>query len=513
VPGLDSLGAVSSDSDAALPRDDGLRLADLVDRLTAEGQTVRASGDLGVRVTGATLDSRRVSPGDLYAALPGAQGHGASYWRQARDAGAVALVTDADGAATVDADVPTVVVPAVRPVLGRVAALVYGEPAGALRMVGVTGTQGKTTTTRLLDNGLTGAGIPSAVVGTVGTRILGEDVTSALTTPEAPDLQRLFRGMADRGVEACAMEVSSHALVMGRVGGFVFDVAVFLNLGRDHLDFHRDMEDYFAAKASLFETDHARCGLVSVDDDWGVRLAGRAGVPVRTLSTQHRDADWWVDRVELAPVGASFRIHGPDIEVAAGCPIPGGFNVANTLAAVAAAATVGYDAQEVATAIASGPGVPGRLERVDAGQDFVVVVDYAHKPDAVAAAIGTLRPLTDGRLIVVLGAGGDRDPGKRPLMGRIAADGADVLVVTDDNPRSEDPATIRKAIVDGATAGRAEVLEVGDRRAAISEAVRRASPGDVVLIAGKGHETGQEVAGVLHPFDDREVAREEVLAR
>jgi UDP-N-acetylmuramoyl-L-alanyl-D-glutamate--2,6-diaminopimelate ligase len=295
---------------------------------------------------------------------------------------------------------------------------------------------------------------------------------------------------------------------MGRVGGFVFDVAVFLNLGRDHLDFHRDMEDYFAAKASLFETSHSRRGLVNVDDDWGLRLARQAGVPVETLSTRHRDADWWVDEVDLGPTGATFRIHGPGGEVAAGCPIPGGFNVANTLAAVAAAATAGYDAQNVASAIAGGPGVPGRLERIDEGQDFVLVVDYAHKPDALAAAIATLRPLTEGRLIIVLGAGGDRDPGKRALMGEIAAAGADLLVVTDDNPRSEDPAAIRQAILDGATGGRAEVLEIGDRRAAIAEAVRRAGPDDVVLVAGKGHETGQEIAGVRHPFDDREVARE-----
>jgi len=507
---LDSLGCVASDVES-------LTLADLVGRLVDEGLSLRSTGDLGVQIAGATLDSRRVTPGDLYAALPGAHGHGASYWPQARDAGAAAVLTDEAGAASIDAGVPAVVVPAVRPVLGRVAALVYDEPARDLRMVGVTGTQGKTTTTRLLETGLTDSGVPSAVVGTVGTRMLGEDVASALTTPEAPDLQRLFRRMADRGVEACAMEVSSHALVMGRVGGFVFDVAVFLNLGRDHLDFHRDMEDYFAAKASLFRPEHARRGLVVVDDDWGLRLAREARIPVQTLATRHRDADWWTDRVDLAPTGTSFRIHGPGTEVAAGCPIPGAFNVANTLAAVAAAAAAGYDPQAVATAIAAGPGVPGRLERIDAGQDFVVVVDYAHKPDALAAALGTLRPLTKGRLIVVLGAGGDRDPGKRPLMGRIAADGADVLVVTDDNPRTEDPAAIRSAILDGTTHGTthgtdganrgAEVLEIGDRRAAIAEAVRRAGPGDVVLVAGKGHETGQEVAGTVHPFDDREVAR------
>jgi UDP-N-acetylmuramoyl-L-alanyl-D-glutamate--2,6-diaminopimelate ligase len=491
-------------------------LADLLDRLTTEGLSVQGTGDLGTRVAGVTLDSRRVNRGDLYAALPGAHGHGAAYWPQARDAGASALLTDVEGAARVGGGVPALVVPEVRPVLGRLSALVYGEPATHLRTIGVTGTQGKTTTTRLLESGLTGAGVPAAVIGTVGTRILGEDVASVLTTPEAPDLHRLLRRMVDAGVEACAMEVSSHALVMGRVGGVVFDVGVFLNLGRDHLDFHRDMDDYFDAKATLFEPDHSRRGLVSIDDEWGRRVRDRAGVPVETLSTTGGDADWRVSDVIASPTGTTFRVHGPGVDVDAGCPIPGGFNVANTLAAIAAAATTGYDPRSVASAIADGPGVPGRLERIDEGQDFVVVVDYAHKPDAVAAALATLRPITEGRLIVVLGAGGDRDPGKRPSMGEIAARDADLLVVTDDNPRGEDPALIRRAILDGATVatggprGTAEVVEIGDRGAAIAEAVRRAGAGDVVLIAGKGHETGQEVAGVTHPFDDRVVAREEL---
>jgi UDP-N-acetylmuramoyl-L-alanyl-D-glutamate--2,6-diaminopimelate ligase len=486
---------------------DGPSLADLLQRLVAEGFSVSGSGDLTTRVRGATLDSRRVTRGDLYAALPGARGHGIDYWEQAREAGAVAVVTDADGATRAGA-APVLVVPEVRPVLGRLAALVYGEPARRLRMVGVTGTQGKTTTTRLLEGGLSGAGVPAAVIGTVGTRMLGEDVSTALTTPEAPDLQRLFRQMVERGVEACAMEVSSHALVMGRVGGFTFDVGVFLNLGRDHLDFHRDMDDYFAAKASLFEPEHAHRGLVNVDDAWGRRLVGRAAVPVETLSTTGADADWCATDVVLREEGATFRLRGPGLDLEARCPIPGSFNVGNTLAAIAAAATAGYDAGAVADAIGRGPGVPGRLERVDEGQDFEVVVDYAHKPDAVAAALAALRAVTRGRLLVVIGAGGDRDPGKRPLMGEIAAAGADVLVVTDDNPRSEDPARIRAAILAGAAGGRAEVVEVGDRRAAIAEAVGRARAGDVVLIAGKGHETGQEVAGVVHPFDDRAVARE-----
>jgi UDP-N-acetylmuramoyl-L-alanyl-D-glutamate--2,6-diaminopimelate ligase len=489
---------------------DTLALADLLDRLTAEGIAARGTGDLATRVDGATLDSRRVTPGDLYAGVPGAHAHGAAYWPHARDAGAVAVLTDAEGAALVKGDPPLLVVPEVRPVLGHLSALVYGDPAARLRMVGVTGTQGKTTTTRLLESGLTGSGAPAAVVGTVGTRILGEDVSSVLTTPEAPELHRLLRRMVEAGVETCAMEVSSHALVMGRVGGVVFDVGVFLNLGRDHLDFHRDMDDYFEAKAMLFEPEHSRLGLVMVDDTWGERLAGRAVVPVLTISATGRDADWRAVDVRASATGTTFRVFGPGLDLEAGCPIPGRFNVANALAAIAASAAAGYDAGAVARAIAGGPGVPGRLERVEEGQDFEVVVDYAHKPDAVAAALATLRPLTRGRLIVVLGAGGDRDPGKRPFMGEIAARAADVLVVTDDNPRGEDPAAIRREILDGTVGGAAEVIEIGDRRAAIAEALRRARAGDLVLVAGKGHETGQEVGGVVHPFDDRVVAREEL---
>jgi len=485
-------------------------LADLLDRLTAEGLSAQGSGDLATVVTGVTLDSRRVSAGDLYAAVPGARAHGATFWAEARDSGAVAVLTDPEGAAIAGEAVPALVVPEVRPMLGRVSALVYGAPAERLRMIGVTGTQGKTTTTRLLENGLSGAGVPAAVIGTVGTRILGEDVSTALTTPEAPDLQRLLRRMVDAGVQACAMEVSSHALVLGRVGGVVFDVAAFLNLGRDHLDFHRDMDDYFAAKAMLFDPEHSRRGLVAVDDAWGERMAERARVPVQTMSASGREADWRVTDLVLAPTGARFRVIGPGTEVPAGCPIPGAFNVANTLAAVASAATLGYDAAAVAAAIAEGPGVPGRLERIDEGQDFEVVVDYAHKPDALEAALATLRPLTRGRLIVVLGAGGDRDPGKRPFMGEIGARNADLLIVTDDNPRSEEPDVVRRAILEGTAGGGAEVVEIGDRRSAIAEAVSRAEAGDVVLIAGKGHETGQEVSGVTHPFDDRVVAREEL---
>lgn len=489
-------------------------LADLVGWLAATDPSVEARGDLGpVAVTGLSLSSQRILPGDLYAALPGTRAHGIAFADAALAAGAVAVLTDPAGADWMSGGghgaVPLVVVAEPRALLGRLAARIYGEPAEALRMIGVTGTQGKTTTTRLAEGGLQAAGVAAAVIGTVGTRVAGHDIRTSLTTPEAPDLHGLFAMMRERDVVACAMEVSSHALVMGRVDGVLFDVAVFLNLGRDHLDFHADLEDYFRAKASLFTPDRARLGLVNVDDEHGRHLVGSASVPIRTFSANGAEADWRAVDVRADAGGSTFTVLGPDgLRVEGGVPLPGDFNVSNALAAIAACAEVGFDPAQVAAGIRRGPGVPGRLERVDAGQDFVVVVDYAHKPDAVEAALRTLRPLTRGRVIVVLGAGGDRDHGKRPIMGEIAARLADVLVVTDDNPRTEDPAAIRAEVLAGTGAAAAEVLEIGDRRAAIHEAVRRAEPGDIVLVAGKGHETGQEIAGVVHPFDDRTVVRE-----
>ena len=466
-------------------------------------------------VTGLSLSSQRILPGDLYAALPGARTHGATFAAQAVAAGAVAILTDREGAQLAGAaGVPVLVVEEPRGRLGALAARVYGDPAEALRLLAVTGTQGKTTVTRLAELALAGAGVPAAVIGTVGTRVAGEELATRLTTPEAPDLHALFAMMRERGVEACAMEVSSHALVMGRVDGVVFDLAVFTNLGRDHLDFHADMEEYFAAKASLFTVERARAGLVNLDDEHGRRLRDEATIPIRGYALDDETAHWRATEVELGPEGARFVVVDPEgNSFAGGVPIAGEFNVSNALAAIAAAGELGLDAQAVAGAMAAAGGVPGRLERVDAGQEFHVVVDYAHKPDAVEAALTTLRPLTSGRLIIVIGAGGDRDTGKRPVMGEIAARLADVVIVTDDNPRSEEPAAIRAAVLAGTSGQGAEVHEIGDRRAAIRAAIRQAAAGDIVLIAGKGHETGQEVDGVLHPFDDREVAREELAAR
>jgi UDP-N-acetylmuramoyl-L-alanyl-D-glutamate--2,6-diaminopimelate ligase len=468
-----------------------------------------------VVVTGVSLSSQRVRPGDLYAALPGARAHGAAYTADAVAAGAVAVLTDGAGAeAAAGAGVPVLVMEDPRAELGTLAARLYGEPAKALTLMAVTGTQGKTTTTRLLEGGLTAAGVPAAVIGTVGTRIAGQDVPTALTTPEAPDLHALFAVMVEQEVTACAMEVSSHALVMGRVAGVVYDVSAFLNLGRDHLDFHRDVEDYFAAKASLFTPQRTRRGLTNVDDDHGRRLLREAAVPMATFSPSGADADWRAEDVDLSPDGSSFTVVTPTGDrIPARVPLTGSFNVANALCAIALAGEAGLDPREVAGGIARAGGVPGRLERVDAGQDFLVVVDYAHKPDAVEAALAALRPLTAGRLVLVLGAGGDRDTGKRPVMGAIGARLADVLVVTDDNPRTEDPAAIRAAVLAGAReegglpGGGAEVVEVGDRREAIRRAVAMAGPGDTVVVAGKGHETGQEIDGTVHPFDDRDEVR------
>jgi UDP-N-acetylmuramoyl-L-alanyl-D-glutamate--2,6-diaminopimelate ligase len=468
-------------------------------------------------VTGVTMSAERVVPGDLFVAPAGARAHGAAYAGAALAAGAAAVLTDPAGARMCEpSPVPVLVVPAPRAVVGSVAARIYGNPAGRMVLVGVTGTQGKTTTTRLAEGALTAAGVPAAVVGTVGTRILGTEVKTSLTTPEAPDLHAMFAVMVERGVRVCAVEVSSHALVMGRVDGVVFDVAAFTNLGRDHLDFHTDDEDYFRAKASLFTPRRARLGLVNIDDAHGARLLVESEVATRSFSAR-RDADWRAVDVRSTATGSSFAVQRRDgTRVETRVPLPGDYNVVNALCAIAALGEAGLDVRSVAGHMASAGSVPGRMERVEAGQDYLAVVDYAHKPDAVAAVLGALRPQTGGRLIVVLGAGGDRDPGKRPLMGATAARLADVVVVTDDNPRSEDPAAIRAAVLAGtaevAAGRRAEIREEANRRAAIRFAVSAARPGDTVVIAGKGHESGQEVDGEVQPFDDRMVLSEEITA-
>jgi UDP-N-acetylmuramoyl-L-alanyl-D-glutamate--2,6-diaminopimelate ligase len=472
-----------------------------------------------VAVSGITAATDQVRPGDLFVGVPGRTAHGAGYAAAAVDAGAVALLTDPAGLALgVDLRVPVVVVPDVRAVLGSVSADVYGDPSSAMAVLGVTGTSGKTTTTFLMRAGLQAAGRVTGVIGTVATMIGDDEIKTGFTTPEAPEVQALLGVMRDRGVTDVAMEVSSHALAMGRVDGIQFDVAGFTNLSEDHLDFHTDMDDYFAAKAKLFDAGRARSAVIVIDDHWGTRLTEIAAGPLTTVTTVgERRATWEAVDIADQPDGTTtFRVLGPDVDLETGCGVPGRYNVANALLALAVLADAGVDPQAAAPAIARAS-VPGRMERIDAGQPFLAVVDYSHKPAAVDGALRALRPLTKGRLIIVLGCGGDRDRGKRPHMGAIAARGADLLVVTDDNPRSEDPGAIRRAMLDGAlavpAAERGEVLEVGDRAAAIAAAVTFAGSGDTVLVAGKGHETGQEIAGVVHPFDDRLVLRAAIERR
>ena len=464
-----------------------------------------------VEVTGVSLSTTRIEAGDLYAALAGTRVHGARFVADAIAAGAVAVLTDAEGASLAAGLAPILQVEDPRRVLGEIAAEIYHRPSERLRMLGVTGTQGKTTTTRLLETALGSAGVRAAVIGTVGTRINGVAVKTALTTPEAPDLQGLLAVMCEQDVEACTMEVSSHALVLGRVDGVVFDIAAFTNLGRDHLDFHATLEEYFEAKAQLFTPRRARRGLINIDDEHGRMLGERGGIEMSTYSTQGAAATWRALNISEDPGGSDFRVLGPQgIDLQTRVNIPGVYNVSKALCAVAMGVEAGFDPITLARGLASVSGVPGRLEQIHGGGRDApsVYVDYAHKPDAVSAALRALRPLTEGQLVIVIGAGGDRDSGKRPLMGAAAAELADRVIVTDDNPRSEDPAAIREAVASGArSVGRAQVQQIADRREAIVEAITSSRAGDIVVIAGKGHETGQEIAGIVHPFDDGEEAR------
>jgi UDP-N-acetylmuramoyl-L-alanyl-D-glutamate--2,6-diaminopimelate ligase len=487
------------------PRPDG---SDAVHYLAADARDVE--------VTGITAASGNVRPGDLFAGLPGSAIHGAELVETARAAGAVAVVTDAVGASFVPADVPVLVVDDVRRRLGPIAATVYGQPSRALTMLGITGTSGKTTTAYLARSGLTAAGVPTALIGTVATLIGDDELATGFTTPEAPELQALLALMVERGSRTVVMEVSSHALSMERVTGIEFAVGAFTNLSQDHLDFHADMEQYFAAKARLFDGRTA-VPIIVTDDSWGRRLATELTerraeyAPVTVSTTGDSSVTWRAADIRTGPDGRTrFQVLGPGTRFEAGCAVPGEYNVANVLVALALVDNAGVPAAQAAAAISVAT-VPGRMERIDAGQPFLAVVDYSHKPAAVEGALRALRPLTRGRLIVVLGCGGDRDRAKRPVMGEVAARDGDLVIITDDNPRSEPPAAIRAAMLAGAravpTGRRAEIREIGDRGEAIQAAVALAGPGDTVLLAGKGHETGQEIAGRVYPFDDRDVLR------
>jgi UDP-N-acetylmuramoyl-L-alanyl-D-glutamate--2,6-diaminopimelate ligase len=471
-------------------------------------------------VSGISIDSRLVRPGDLYVALSGAHHHGAEFVQQAAQAGAVAILTDpAGGRIANGVQLPVIVVDQPRQAMAGVAATIYGRPAEALTMCAVTGTNGKTTTTFLLEAALRAGEVSTGSVGTVGFRLNGvalDCIPTTVTTPESTDLQGLLAFLLEEGAETVMMEVSSHALVLGRADAITFDVAAFTNLGRDHLDFHGDMESYFEAKASLFTPERTRHAVINVDDPRGRELVQRIGretgirlttvsldgdAACRALAYQARPDGRTAVRADLRGRTLDFNLR-----------LPGDFNIRNALTALAMVDAIGGDLERAAVGLGQAD-VSGRMQRVELGPGApLVYIDFAHTPQAIAAA---LEAVGNRRRIVVVGCGGDRDPLKREPMGESAARHADVVIATDDNPRSEDPAAIRAQLITGARAAvhrdglATEVIDGGDRRSAINLALQLAAPGDVVAILGKGHEVGQEIAGTVVPFSDPVVAAEE----
>jgi UDP-N-acetylmuramoyl-L-alanyl-D-glutamate--2,6-diaminopimelate ligase len=486
--------------------------------LLAAASGARIVGDGAVEVGALAYDSRKARPGTLFFCVPGEKVDGHEFAGAAVAAGAVALVVERE----LDLDVAQVVVSDARAAMAPIAARFFGDPSGELRVVGVTGTNGKTTTAFLIREILEAAGIQCGMLGTVRQVVGGVEEEVERTTPEAIDLQATFRRMLDAGDAACVMEVSSHALALHRCDSIRFEAALFTNLTQDHLDFHADMEDYFHSKRLLFEMGPGT-SIVNVDDPYGRRLAEE--FECATFSAEGAEADFTATDASYDAAGSRFRAtwrptgpkqtdsvgNGPvgrEMEVRTG--LPGDFNVANALGALAVAAELDVSAEAAAEGLGRAPRVPGRFEPVDEGQGFAVLVDYAHTPDSLENVLRAARRLTSGRLISVFGAGGDRDRDKRPKMGRVGAQFSDLAVVTSDNPRSEDPEAIVAEVVAGTGDGGEVEVEV-DRRAAIALALGVAGPGDTVVIAGKGHEQGQEFEGGCKvPFDDREVAREEL---
>ena len=515
------------------------------------GSQAKPLAETPVHVTGVSLDSRSIVPGDLYSALPGAHAHGAEFAAQAEAAGAVAILTDDAGARLVGATaaVPVLTVADARAAVGAACAAVYGTGrntggnGSGLDLFAVTGTNGKTTTTYFLNSLLRALGKTTGLIGTIEILAGSEAIPSKLTTPESTDVHALLAVMAERGLDCASMEVSSHALAFGRVDAVVFNMTGFTNLTQDHLDLHGSMEEYFATKAALFTPAHARAAVITVDDDWGRRMAAASTVPVVTLATSSQGqgepaADWQVRDVRKDGVGSRFNVCGPKgalLRVHTG--LPGDFNVANAALALVMVLSELQSArqskqqstqanQEVTALLQEvldthdpfTVEVPGRMQLI--GTAPVAVVDFAHNPDALARALEAVRPDTPGaRVIAVFGATGERDATKRPIMGAVVARGADVVIVTDDDPHDEDPAAIRAGVLAGALAANemeglgCVVEEVGHRADAIARAVELASPQDVILVAGRGHEVFQEVKGVNLSLDDRVELRAALAAR
>ena len=460
-----------------------------------------------VNVTGISQSSNEISTGDLFIALPGEKFHGAQFAADAVERGAVAVLTDLAGAAMVTG-VPVLVVENPRRAAGVISAWFYEEPMRDLYSVGVTGTNGKTTVTTLLHQIMQAAGRESGLIGTVESRIGSEVLLSKRTTPESAELQGLIATMRERHMRNLVMEVSSHAITLERIRGSHFAVVGFTNLSQDHLDFHKSMEEYFLAKAKLFTFEYADLAVINIDDVYGARLAAMTELPVMSLSRTNTKATWHFASITRDYVGAAIAIRGSGgILIEGKTILQGGFNYDNLLMAVAIATESGIDPIDIAAILPQLTGAVGRLEAVRLGQNFTALVDYAHSPDAVARVLETAHEITTGSVIAVLGCGGDRDASKRSLMGLALRDGADIAIYTSDNPRSEKPEDILvQMVLDIDVQEPNEVIT--DRKAAIRAAVNHAVAGDVVIVLGKGHEKGQEISGVIYPFDDRiELAR------
>jgi UDP-N-acetylmuramoyl-L-alanyl-D-glutamate--2,6-diaminopimelate ligase len=464
-------------------------------------------GDGSVAVTGLAQTSKTIEPGDLFIALPGENFHGADFAKDAIANGAVAVLTDEAGSKKIQG-VPVIVSKNARRAAGVVSAWFYNEPMRDLYSVGVTGTNGKTTVTTLLHQIMMAAGRESGLIGTVETRIGADILESKRTTPESSDLQALSAVMRERHLRNLVMEVSSHSITLERIRGSHFAVVGFTNLTQDHLDFHKSMKEYFAAKSKLFTFEFADLAVINIDNEYGIKLAHQTELPVITVSRLNKEAVWHFVKIERDYVGAHVAIRGNGgILIEGKVHLHGGFNFDNLLMAVAIATESGIDPIDIAAILSGLTGAPGRLESVRLGQNFTALVDYAHSPDAVGRVLEASHEITDGRVIAVLGCGGDRDSSKRELMGKALFDGADVAIFTSDNPRSEDPAAILVQVTLGLDIELPHAV-IEDRAAAIAAAVDQAQAGDLVVVLGKGHEKGQEIDGVIHAFDDRiELAR------
>ena len=452
-----------------------------------------------VVISGVSINAQKVVPGDLFIAFAGANTHGISYLEQAISNGAVAVLSDKK----IEASIPSFIHPKPREIVGAISAWLYGHPFESLKAVGITGTNGKTTTANLVKQIWQLNSIKSGLIGTLGVEIADDKLESARTTPEADDLQAIAAAMVEQGCKNLVMEVSSHAIDQGRIKGAKYEVVAFSNLTQDHLDYHLSMENYFQAKANLFATEYAKAAVINIDDSYGKKLSKQVKIPVVTVSRKESTADLYLAKAEIKNGLYQVEIKSKSGEILSeNFALLGDYNLDNLLLAVAIVSSAGLSLDKIASTISKLQSVPGRLESINAGQKFTALVDYAHTPDAVERVIATVKSATSGKIIGVLGCGGDRDASKRSLMGHALFNGCDLAIFTSDNPRSESAEAILKQMTAGIDLGKKGLVEI-DRKSAINLAVENAQSGDVVLLMGKGHESGQEVNAVVTPFDDR----------